>query len=464
MSQDAKQSRLRRYLIALALVVVGVILLALVVGVLFGNRAARPPVSLTAVVTDIAEAFTPTAAQLTTVMPPPATSTLGSEPGLEPETATPSIAESTRPSLTEIANVPKPPLVIANANLLIRNEVSGDVIGDGTLRIFAPSSARYPETARVELELHLDNLYITPTPNGGQGTPVPRATTTSGSTTNTPAAPIITDTGIPVYQRMGATLLCSISSFQGCDAGRDLQQAKIIASHVTTWSWIILPNEGVSGLQDLRLEVWLVQRNLDGGLEYLDLSGTPYRFTIQVNPAGGVSPLTIILSLAVVIALAAGLFWWRRGKSGETVQQAKSGSQHHSLVFISYRRGPSWGQARSIEQSLRERGANVFIDIDDINEGRFAETIEKAIQDCDYFVAVLAPGTLDSVWVRREIAYALSCKKIIIPLLVDGFHMNQTNLPPEIRDIASHNAITVLPEFYEEAMNRLAKRFLRLNE
>jgi LPXTG-motif cell wall-anchored protein len=354
------------------------------------------------------------------------------------------------------------PLVIAAANLLIRSDVSGEVIGDGTLKVYAPESARYPETARVELELHLDNLYITPTPNGGQGTPVPRSTTvaTSGGTTPTPYLPIITDQGVPVYQRMGATLLCSEQSFRGCDTGRDQSQAKIISSQTTTWSWIISPHETVSGSQDLQLEVWLVERNLDGKLEYLDLPGTPYHLSIQVNPATG-SSAPLIIAIAAVVVLAGGSFMqWRKRRTPPRWQHL--GAQGAPLVFISYRRGSSWGQARSIEQSLRERGANVFIDIDDINEGRFAETIEKAIQDCDYVVAVLAPGTLDSPWVRREIASALAANKIIVPLLVDGFTLDEQNIPPEIKDVASHNAITVLPEFYEEAMNRLAKRFLRL--
>ncbi len=417
------------------------------------------------------ETATPTAAaggDEPTATPTPLPNTGGGED----ETATaaaggenPTEAPTDTVTPTPLPTASSTPLVVAEANLLIRSDVSGDVIGDGTLRIYAPNSARYPETSRVELELHLDNLYITPTPTGERGTPVPRSTSVAGngsSATATPYVPIITDQGIPVYQRMGATLLCAAQSFKGCDAGREQGQAKIIASEVTSWSWIISPEEAAAGLQDLELDVWLVERNLDGNLEYLDLPGTPYHFQIEVNPAGGSSlPFIIIIAVVVVGLVGGGYVLSQRNKPASVPLKPQKNAP---LVFISYRRGPSWGQARSIEQSLRERGANVFIDIDDINEGRFAETIANAIRDCDYFVAVLAPGTLDSPWVRREISAALAQKKIIVPLLVDGFRLDAESIPTEIKDIASHNAITVLPEFYQEAMNRLAERFLRLGD
>jgi hypothetical protein len=354
---------------------------------------------------------------------------------------------------------------IASVNLLIRSDVSGEVIGDGTIRVYAPSTARYPDAARVELELNLDNQYITPTPNGQAGTPVPRSTSVAspGGATPTPYLPIITDSGVPVYQRMGATLYCSPGSFNGCDLTRDLSQTKIINARSTTWSWLLSPSEAVRGLQELRIETWLVERNLDGALEFLDLPGGQYRFSIEVNPSTSLNPALLLGAGLVVLAAVGGvLFWRRRSAPTPTAVATPRTASKEPLVFISYRRGLTWGQARSIEQSLRKRGANVFIDIDDINEGKFAETIQKAIADCDFFLAVLAPGTLESVWVRREIAHAIALKKVIVPLLIDGFRLDADTLPPDIQEIASHNAITVLPEFYEEAMDRLATRFLRL--
>ncbi|MBZ0288227.1 MAG: toll/interleukin-1 receptor domain-containing protein, partial [Anaerolineae bacterium] len=232
-------------------------------------------------------------------------------------------------------------------------------------------------------------------------------------------------------------------------------------------SWILRPAEGASGIQDLRIEVWITQFNLDGRIEYLDIPDAQYPLRIEIVPAGGVSPLLLALIIGGVV-LVGGFMLLRRGWGVQKTVSAISTpgtaptATRVPMVFISYRRGSSWGQARSIEQSLRKRGANVFIDVDDINEGKFAETIQKAIADCDFFLPVLAPGTLDSIWVRREIAHAIQLKKTIVPLLVDGFALDEASVPPDITEIASHNAIRVLPEFYEEAMDRLAKRFLRL--
>jgi hypothetical protein len=405
----------------------------------------------------------------------PVPPTLTTEAVVGPENAT-ELAQATlletssgtgdEPSLTP--GPTRTPIEVAFAPILIRSDISGNVIGDGTVHIYAPRDVQPPQTVRVELELNLDNLYITPTPQGGAGTPVPRSTQISSpnGTTPTPYAPIITDQGLPVYQRMGATLLCAAQSFAGCDGQRDPTQAKLITSHSTTWSWILTPAEGASGIQDLRIEVWITQFNLDGRIEYLDVPNAQYPFSIEIKPPSGISP--ILLAIIVIAAvLIVGFLVWQRRRSAKPVPAASIPTPMPTttkppMVFISYRRGSSWGQARSIEQSLRKRGADVFIDVDDINEGKFAETIQKAIADCDFFLPVLAPGTLDSEWVRREIAYAIQLKKTIVPLLVDGFTLDENSLTPDIAEIASHNAIRVLPEFYEEAMDRLGKRFLRL--
>lgn len=144
-----------------------------------------------------------------------------------------------------------------------------------------------------------------------------------------------------------------------------------------------------------------------------------------------------------------------------TIRQNVRDKANRPLVFLSYRRDPSWGQARCIADSLRDRGINVFMDVDSINEGKFAEVIQQAITHCNYFVPILAPTTLDSEWVVREISHALEHSRPIIPLLVDGFRFDAATLPDSVQEIASHNAITVTHEFYDAAIERLATRFIR---
>ena len=64
----------------------------------------------------------------------------------------------------------------------------------------------------------------------------------------------------------------------------------------------------------------------------------------------------------------------------------------------------------------------------------------------------------------KEIAFALEQKKTIIPLLSEGYSFDAGTVPAEIKDISSHNAITILPEFYEAAVERLARRFIKLEK
>jgi hypothetical protein len=95
--------------------------------------------------------------------------------------------------------------------------------------------------------------------------------------------------------------------------------------------------------------------------------------------------------------------------------------------------------------------------VDDINEGRFEEIIKHNIRDREYFVLVLAPGSLDSEWVIKEAAYALGLDKKIIPVLTNGFDLYARELPDALKGIKGHNAITLTPEFFNAAIDRLAQ-------
>lgn len=353
-----------------------------------------------------------------------------------------------------------PFVIIASANVLVRSADSGGIIGNGTVRVFAPASVQYPATARIELELAVDNVYITPTPFGAVTT-FPRATSTPrpGLPTPTPREPIFGESGISVYQRTGAALRCAEASFSGCDTGYPVENLKLIAENLTTWSWIITPREGIHGLQDVQVELWAVRANADGTFDHVDIWS--YGFQLSTDAPGGISPaLAIVAGVGGVLVIAGVVVVQRR--AGRSARQKVLTEK--PLVFISYRRGASWAQARSIANSIRERGINVFIDVDNIDEGRFAEIIEKAILDCQYFVPVLSPTTLESPWVVKEIISAIQHKRRIIPVLTDGFDFYRTKLPEEIQEIASHNAITITPEFYEEAIDRLVKRFIKYDE
>jgi hypothetical protein len=344
------------------------------------------------------------------------------------------------------------------------------LIGDGTARVYYPDSADYPQTARVELELRLDNRYITPTP-AGSITPFPVTQMTStpslAKPTPTPRISKYDATGLEVYQRMGASLICLAASFEGCDAVEDPQKAKIISvNSANNWSWIIKPKAEVSGLQDLRLELWTLRTVNDQPEQAFVVWDYPFQIAVNApSDAGQIirDNLGAIVGAAVIVVvlIGAGYVVWRRKNMPETgTGRSQGGTSQPRVkpkVFISYRRKVGWVTARTIHDNLTSRGADVFIDVDDINEGRFEEIITKAIENSDYFVLVLAPGTLESEWVVKEALHALAHHKKIIPVLVDGFDLYKDQLPDELQGIKSHNALNLTPEFFDAGIERLAK-------
>src|SRR6476469_6508617 len=104
-------------------------------------------------------------------------------------------------------------------------------------------------------------------------------------------------------------------------------------------------------------------------------------------------------------------------------------------IFLSYRRGDS-GHAGRLYDALRSRfGAeNIFMDIDAIEPGvDFAAVIDRAVDQCDAFIALIGRGWLDAVdaegrrrlenpgdFVRLELESALERDVVIIPACVHG--------------------------------------------
>lgn len=131
------------------------------------------------------------------------------------------------------------------------------------------------------------------------------------------------------------------------------------------------------------------------------------------------------------------------------------------LAFISYQRKSSWAHARALANSLRAKGVNVFLDIDDINEGRFERVILEKIHECDYFMPLMTPDTINSPWVCKEISHALTLQKAIIPILVDDYVMDADALPSELRLLASYNGQTINAKFYDACIDHLVLDILK---
>lgn len=133
-------------------------------------------------------------------------------------------------------------------------------------------------------------------------------------------------------------------------------------------------------------------------------------------------------------------------------------------IFISYRRDGGDMTAMYIYQALKERGYNVFYDLEVLRAGKFNDALLENIRACKDFVLILSPHALDRCgdendWVRKEIAEALRQKKNIIPVMLNGFTFPEY-LPDEIDDVRYQNGLTATTEYFMESVNRLCSRYL----
>lgn len=130
-------------------------------------------------------------------------------------------------------------------------------------------------------------------------------------------------------------------------------------------------------------------------------------------------------------------------------------------VFLSYQRRSSSVHARYLNDKMQEWRIDVFLDVEDITQGRFDEIIEREIAKRDYFIVILTPTTLQSEWVVREIEAAIRHRKQIISVLMDGFDFNQP-LPPSITTLKFYHGIQYIHEYAESFFEKL-KQALRSN-
>jgi len=119
-------------------------------------------------------------------------------------------------------------------------------------------------------------------------------------------------------------------------------------------------------------------------------------------------------------------------------------------------------------QDLRANGVNVFMDVESIDAGQFDTIILNQIAARPYFLVILAPGTLDRCsepgdWLRREIEHAMDTNRIIIPVMTSNFNFEnvQHSLTGKLADLSRYQALSVPHDYFEAAMERLRKRYLK---
>jgi hypothetical protein len=130
-------------------------------------------------------------------------------------------------------------------------------------------------------------------------------------------------------------------------------------------------------------------------------------------------------------------------------------------VFISYRRRGGSSEARLIQTSLEQQGLRAFLDVEDLRLGHFDEALLTRIAETPYFILILSPNCLarcadEDDWLRQEIAQALRTNRKIVPVLMPGFTFpDPETLPPDIRDLWTHNGVTLSHEFYDATIARI---------
>jgi hypothetical protein len=94
------------------------------------------------------------------------------------------------------------------------------------------------------------------------------------------------------------------------------------------------------------------------------------------------------------------------------------GSFNLARVFISYSR-EDIEFAGEVVRFLKDKGHEIWMDKDRILGGaKFPQEIAEGIGATDFFVPLISKKSIGSMWVEREIYYAIGKNKKIVPLII----------------------------------------------
>ena len=120
-----------------------------------------------------------------------------------------------------------------------------------------------------------------------------------------------------------------------------------------------------------------------------------------------------------------------------------------------------------ISRDLTGHRFDTFVDLKNLDSGKFEWEILRQITAREHFIVLLQPGALDRIgehgdWLRREIAHALAYHRNIVPVTADGFNFSRDFiLPPDVASLAEFNAVAIQPGYFDAAMERLRTQFLK---
>jgi len=140
-------------------------------------------------------------------------------------------------------------------------------------------------------------------------------------------------------------------------------------------------------------------------------------------------------------------------------------------VFISYRRKSGAVLARLVEEVLVKKKYDVFLDVDNKSGGHYPDKIKREIEGRTHFLLLWTEGALQGPRlarhddpVRMEIKLAIEFKRNIIGMcgidrdgnLVDW--PSRTDLPPDIEELSTLNALSYSHEHWHSTRAKLLER------
>jgi pSer/pThr/pTyr-binding forkhead associated (FHA) protein len=131
-----------------------------------------------------------------------------------------------------------------------------------------------------------------------------------------------------------------------------------------------------------------------------------------------------------------------------------------TMVFMSYQRGGSSGWVNYLAKELKEHGISAFVDVQRQDGAQqFPERLLNAIRECDVFVCLLGPKTLESAWVLEEIREAHRSEKPMIPIFHEGFNPStHRGIDPAVDMLLEYGAVHLFEVQVEYAAEDLARR------
>lgn len=154
-------------------------------------------------------------------------------------------------------------------------------------------------------------------------------------------------------------------------------------------------------------------------------------------------------------------------------QTSKEAASHglpmsRKTVFISYRRD-STGRlfARSVERELTRDGYDVFLDVDSIDSGKWADRILTEVPCRAHFLLLLTPRALDRCvkegdWVRQEFEMAVKHNRNIVPVCEESVDLGRLRkqCPASMKQLFDYQIMTIRHSAFESDIRTLIERYI----